>query len=308
MKAKSKIQLVLWTLLFVVTMSFSAYGADGQIKIGQTASTTFPIVINQPGSYVLTSNIVVSDSDVNAIEITTDNVTLDLNGFAIIGPNSGSGDGIYANSIENVVVINGIVRDFGGCGIDFRQCSCIIKNIISSSNNSVGIYVGDNSSSASTIQNCIVKGNCRGMYFSYSTVNCCTIKDNHFEGLVGYASTINKCTVSSNGAYGMRADLCLVTNCTVLNNGSHGIFSGRHESYIRGNNIRWNGTSGTGYGIYLLNERNYVIKNAASNNKDGNFHARLPDKNYMPTSLTARSLPSTSPHPIYIGTFWNTTA
>jgi len=42
------------------------------MKIGQTASTTFPIVISQSGSYVLTSNIVVSTTDVNGIEIGAD--------------------------------------------------------------------------------------------------------------------------------------------------------------------------------------------------------------------------------------------
>jgi len=121
MKGKSRIQLVLWALLFVVTMSFSAYGADGQIKIGQTVSTTFPVVINQPGSYVLTSNIVVSGSDVNAIEITTDNATLDLNGHAIVGPGSGLGKGIYANNKNNIAVMNGTVREFGHCSSQLWQ-------------------------------------------------------------------------------------------------------------------------------------------------------------------------------------------
>lgn len=55
MKDKLKIQLALWAMLFVVAVCFSAHAADGQVKIGQTPSTTFPIVIDQPGSYMLTS-------------------------------------------------------------------------------------------------------------------------------------------------------------------------------------------------------------------------------------------------------------
>ena len=85
MKGKSRIQLVLWALLFVVTMSFSAYGADGQIKIGQTVSTTFPVVINQPGSYVLTSNIVVPPGT-DGIVIQVSNVTINLNETALLSP------------------------------------------------------------------------------------------------------------------------------------------------------------------------------------------------------------------------------
>jgi hypothetical protein len=49
-------------------------------------------VINEPGSYYLTDNIT-GVSDKNGIEIASDNVTLDLKGFALIGV-PGSGDGI----------------------------------------------------------------------------------------------------------------------------------------------------------------------------------------------------------------------
>ena len=83
MKGKSKIQLALWALLFMVAIPISAYGVDGQIKIAQTAGTTFPITINEPGSYVLTSNLIVATG--NAININADNVTLDLNGHTIHG-------------------------------------------------------------------------------------------------------------------------------------------------------------------------------------------------------------------------------
>ena len=46
----------------------------------------FPITITRPGSYRLTSNLTVPDADTTAIEIAADHVTLDLNGFAILGP------------------------------------------------------------------------------------------------------------------------------------------------------------------------------------------------------------------------------
>ena len=94
----------------------------------------FPVTIAQPGSYRLISNLVVPDGGTTAIEITADNVTLDLNGFAIKGPNvctpnptrctisGGAGIGVKAvhptaASPANVRVMNGTVTGMGGHGI-----------------------------------------------------------------------------------------------------------------------------------------------------------------------------------------------
>src|SRR5262245_36759187 len=46
----------------------------------------FPVTLSRPGSYRLSGNLTIADPDTTAIEITTDNVTLDLNGFTISGP------------------------------------------------------------------------------------------------------------------------------------------------------------------------------------------------------------------------------
>lgn len=86
----------------------------------------FPITITNSGSYQLTSNIVSTSTTDNVIEINADNVTLDLNGFSIIGPRTCTGDnatlactnlgmtahGISAISRKNVMVKNGMVQGF----------------------------------------------------------------------------------------------------------------------------------------------------------------------------------------------------
>ena len=93
MKTLTKITLI--TLALMVTIPFSAHGLDGQRKIAQTDLTTFPITISEKGSYVLTTNLIVSDPKVNAIEIKDSHVTLDLNGHMVRGPNTGgTGSGI----------------------------------------------------------------------------------------------------------------------------------------------------------------------------------------------------------------------
>ncbi|MBL4661656.1 MAG: hypothetical protein JKY19_14955 [Alcanivoracaceae bacterium] len=85
-----------------------------------------PITITSSGSYQLTSNITSTSTTTNIIEINADNVTLDLNGFAIIGPRTCTGDnttlvctnggmtanGISASARKNIVVKNGSVKGF----------------------------------------------------------------------------------------------------------------------------------------------------------------------------------------------------
>jgi hypothetical protein len=46
------------------------------------------VVLTLAGSYRLTSNLVVPDANTDAIDVNADEVTIDLNGFSIIGPPS----------------------------------------------------------------------------------------------------------------------------------------------------------------------------------------------------------------------------
>lgn len=67
-----------------------ALAGDGRIEISQTsvlAAGGFPFTISAPGSYVLTSDLVVS-SDTSALVFAVRDVHLDLNGFAIRGSSS----------------------------------------------------------------------------------------------------------------------------------------------------------------------------------------------------------------------------
>ena len=124
--------------------------ADGRYQIKQKDSTpfiygqltNFPIVIDQPGSYVLTSNITVSALDVNAIEIKTDNVTLDLNGHSILGHGGiGVGAGIYAHDRRNITVLNGVVRAFNCYGVYLSGGSHQLRNMSVQSTDGYGIHV-----------------------------------------------------------------------------------------------------------------------------------------------------------------------
>ena len=273
MKAKSKIQLVLWTLLFMVAIPLSAYGVDGQIKIAQPAS--FPIVIDLPGSYVLTSNIIVP-AGVNGIWIKTNNTTLDLNGHAIIGPGSGSssGSGIHASVKFNIAIINGTVRDFALNGVHLDICfNSQVRDMRVYKNGSYGIVAV-----YSIIANCTAFENAIGIEAFGSVIANCTTADNG-TGISAFSSTVTNCTTSRNSD-GISAWDSTITNCTASFNANHGVHA-REKNRIEGNNLRGNG----GYGLYLEGSHNYAIKNSASDNAIGNFAAAA--DNYMPTSLTA---------------------
>jgi len=87
-------------LLAALVAAFSAHATDGVLEINQVkldaAGGTY--VISQPGSYRLTSNLTQHDANTIAIRIAASNVTLDLNGFSIIGPNTcRAGQSVAAN-------------------------------------------------------------------------------------------------------------------------------------------------------------------------------------------------------------------
>src|SRR5438270_1570559 len=77
-------------------LSCNIYAVDGVVLIDQNRALAgnvtpgdapgFPVTISVPGSYRLSGNLMVPDAHTSAISITADHVTIDLNGFSIIGP------------------------------------------------------------------------------------------------------------------------------------------------------------------------------------------------------------------------------
>lgn len=81
-------------------------------------------VISQPGSYYLSSNIDVP-SGKNGLHVTASNVTIDLNGFAILGVD-GSVNGIRLNpdnnkQIRNITILNGFIHNFDNDGVNAAE-------------------------------------------------------------------------------------------------------------------------------------------------------------------------------------------
>jgi hypothetical protein len=220
---------ILW--MFAVAAIFNTlYAVDGVTliepsRVGRGNITPndapgFPITISQPGSYRLTGNLTIPDTLTTGIEITADNVTLDLNGFSIIGPtvctanptvcnhSGGGGAGIHAGSFSpgilapsNVRVMNGMVRGMGFHGVRLMGDGTIVERVHAYSNGGPGIVVGDGSvidsfavlNGGAGIIGTIVRGN-------ISTGN---LSSGIFVRGPGGVATGN--SVKSNGNYGIDA-------------------------------------------------------------------------------------------------------
>jgi parallel beta-helix repeat protein len=207
-------------------------------------------VINQPGSYYLTTNIT-GISGKNIISIAANNVTLDLDGFALQG-GSGTQNGIFIqNASTNITVRNGAISYCGG----------------------MGVYGVSSSGANMVFERLNVSSNIYGFYLNgAAVVRDCNCQDNNFGGFVCTIGVISGCTAQNNGSYGVSLSFGTVSGCTVQDNNSSGIVTsggtvsdcvvadnaGTGIDLSSGSNIVKNCTiTGNYYGIY--GENDYVV-------------------------------------------------
>jgi len=192
----------------------------------RTPITNLPYTITQPGSYYLTTNLTCTSctNGQNGITISTGNVSIDLNGFSMVGV-PGSKVGIWTGFfyLTNCIVRNGTVTGWGYDGISIGDYGALVFDCSSSGNQSNGI---------SLLQGGIVR-DCTTAYNGAagisvggggSTVSGCTVYYNNGPGISAIYSTINNCTANFNHGAGISvANLSLVQGCTADNNQSDGI-------------------------------------------------------------------------------------
>ena len=160
-------------LLMSATLPGTAFAVDGQNAITQARAMAggvtpgdapgFPVSITQPGSYVLSGNLTVPDANTNAIVIDASHVTIDLNGFAILGPvdcsagvdpcaGFGSGNGISTTSVQfNITIRNGTIQGMGRFGINLKGDEHLVEYLHVRSNGGSGIEISASADSGSSI-------------------------------------------------------------------------------------------------------------------------------------------------------------
>lgn len=150
-------------LILLSSIALPALASDGVREINQTCATQtgcfpgddpgWPVTIDTPGSYRLTSNLDVGVPG-GAVHITSASTTLDLAGFAVrfcIDPPpgfacllAGQDDGIEGADAVDVTVKNGAVQGFRGWGVDLNARGWV-EGLVVRANSLGGIRVGTNS-------------------------------------------------------------------------------------------------------------------------------------------------------------------
>ena len=204
--------------------------------------------ITQPGSYYLTGNIT-GVAGKHGIEIAASGVTLDLNGFDLVGvAGMGPFDGVSATvvGLTNIAVVRGSVRNWGDEGVDLgtsRAINCRLEGLLAHGN----AGSGSNAGSSSTVTNCLANGNSANgiTVIATCTVSNCSAVSNAQHGIQAFDScSVTGCTSAANGFDGIRVqNSCRVTDNTCSNNGTAGLFSGIYvngsRNRIEGNHITY---------------------------------------------------------------------
>lgn len=211
----------------------------------RTPISALPYTISAPGSYYVTTNLLVAVN--NGIVIAANNVTLDLNGFTISSTQNpvttgkaialGSGSGPVTNiTIRNGFITGGVTNNgaaFGGTGFAYgifqfgglAPANVHVSGVTVSGCLYVGIHLGG---SNTVVESCIV--NSAGSY-----------------GI--YAQSISGSTAMNCGLYGIYATDS-ANNCS-----GDGIINGSGIFAVIANNCRGTG-SGSGSGLIATNASN----------------------------------------------------
>jgi parallel beta-helix repeat protein len=216
---------------------------EPRIPIGpESVSRNGVLVISQSGSYFLTGNIT-ANTGLNGIEIQTDNVSIDLRGYAVIG-GAGSLDGITLTQAGlNVTVFNGIVRNFTGVGVNLGNASgSFIRDVQVAGNGGSGLRLGQG-----RIQNCSAKNNTGNGFQAFGNValSGCTSEQNGAAGFsAGAGCAMDGCTASLNATTGFNVGVGnTLNNCTARSNTGNG-FTASNGCVFRGCAASANGADG----------------------------------------------------------------
>lgn len=217
----------------------TAFAVDGVVLINQANALAgnvtpgdtpgFPVTISQSGSYKLSSNLTIADPFGTAILIRADNVTLDLNGFTILGPSVCNGHGatatttctvsntesvgIDAGEQNGIKVLNGYIRGMGFVGLvalgdihveginasfnasGIQATGVIVHNIMN-----YNLFVGLNG--GGVVQNNVANGNQIGFLAGLGLEGVVVNNTANFNSGYGFFGQTGTTVVSGNSAKG----------------------------------------------------------------------------------------------------------
>jgi hypothetical protein len=214
-------------------------GSTDSVREPGTPITSIPLTISQPGKYYLTRNV--TSGGLGGLVIATNNVTLDLNGFALSGTNAGTGIEVIPGLID-VMISNGIVQNWS-VGISFNNTANVeVTNVHVKGNFTVGIRGG----AYGRIADCQVHGNGSAANIQFSVAISVT------------TSIVENCVVTDNFGPGIRAFTQSRIRNNYLSNNNAGIEVNGNANLVEENMVcNHNGLAFT----ILGTTANNVVKN-----------------------------------------------
>jgi hypothetical protein len=185
----------------------------------------FPVTLSQPGSYRLMSHLTVADMAVTAIRITHPDVTLDLNGFTVRGPNVCSVNAGWLTCTSDAV------SGTRGYGIDVAIDGALYGGHVHVGNGTVAGFAGSG----------IAGGSAPPMAYRPVDVHRVRVHSNGYHGVTNAAS-VTESSISRNRGTGLSFVARAVGN-TVMANRDAGI----RQSHGRHNHVVSNGINLDGY-------------------------------------------------------------
>jgi parallel beta-helix repeat protein len=265
-------------------------------------NATNSFIINAPGSYYLTGNITGAPGK-HGISIQANDVTLDLNGFALIGVGGGASRGVNVPLAQSGFCIHdGSVRGWTSGGVQAGAAVTLAERLRLSDNvGAIGLVVGN----GSMVKDCVATGNATGFSLpdrtqvsdciatvntgvgfdctSYVSIIDCTASRNGGNGIVAEAScSVIRCTATRNipNGYGIKAGAgCTIADCTASSNGLDGIWVDAgstvrgctvHANESRGISANNGGCHVTGNSCHANSDTGIIVQGGDRNRVDGN--------------------------------------
>ena len=225
--------------LLTLILSRPSWAVDGVILIDQNKALAgnvtpgdapgFPVSLTRSGSYRLSSDLVVADADTTAIDITgaAGSVTVDLNGFSILGPVTctgssagnpvttcspvpsspsifGPGTGVRSLADRSLTIRNGTISGMGRHGIFISGAPMArVEGVTVMGNGQFGIFVG-----LATVVDNIVEGNLLdGIVFNQGLVRGNNVRRNGRNGIAGtgIGGLISGNNIYRNGGHALKS-------------------------------------------------------------------------------------------------------
>jgi hypothetical protein len=225
---------------------------EPRTPLGSTAGSTTTLTVNAAGTYVLMGNVTVTTGD--AIVITADNVTLDLNGFTLASTAATpAGYGIRlgqtspaVKTASNARIFNGRVnaaKFAHGVAVDGASFGIILSDISVAGATQAGLNAGTTGSEVNrcTVSNCLATG------ITASTVRDSSATACGGTGITATGTALRSTASTTGDSAALKADMA--TDCTGASAAGIGVEVAKIATNCTGSSV-------TGTGLTAINAVN----------------------------------------------------